>query len=330
MTGTAVHPWRRHGPAFALLGVVAALALAGGVATGSVDIAPQRMLAALWVDDGSTEAAIVRDLRLPRTLTAFGVGALLAVAGALMQVLLRNPLGDPYVLGVSGGAAAAVLGGMLLGVAAPAQPAVAFVGALASMLLVFALGRPGGAPSTDRLLLTGVVVASGWAALISFTLSLAPPGALPGMLFFLMGDLADASTPWLTGLALAAGLAAAFALGRDLDLLALGELRAMALGVDVRRLRILVYALSSLLTAVAVSTAGGVGFVGLVAPHLVRLAAGSAHRWVLPASALLGGALLTVADTVARVAVAPRQLPVGVITALLGVPTFLLLLYRRR
>jgi iron complex transport system permease protein len=321
---------RRHAAAFAVLAALAAAALVGGIATGSAEIPLRRVLAALWADDGSPEAAIVRDLRLPRTLTAFDVGGLLAVAGALMQVLLRNPLGDPYILGVSGGAAAAVLGGALLGLAAPAQPAVAFVGALASMLLVFALGRPGGEASTDRLLLTGVVVASGWAALISFALSVAPPGQLPGMLFFLMGDLADASTPWLAGLALGAGLLAAFALGRDLDLLALGELRAAALGVDVRRLRLLVYALSSLLTAVAVSTAGGVGFVGLVAPHMVRLAGGSAHRWVLPAGALLGGALLTLADTLARVAVAPRQLPVGVLTALLGVPVFLLLLHRRR
>jgi iron complex transport system permease protein len=320
---------RRHGPALGLLAVAAAAAVGVAVATGSVEISLQRVLAVLWADDGSTEAAIVRELRLPRTLTAFGVGGLLAVAGALMQVLLRNPLGDPYVLGVSGGAAAAVLAGAVLGVSALAQPAVAFLGALASMLLVFALGRPGGAPTTDRLLLTGVVVASGWAALISFTLSLAPPGQLPGMLFFLMGDLAAASTPWLAGLGLAVGLLAAFALGRDLDLLALGELRAAALGVDVRRLRTLVYVLSSLLTAVAVSTAGGVGFIGLVAPHMVRLAGGSAHRWVLPASALLGGTLLTVADTVARVAVAPRQLPVGVLTALLGVPVFLALLHRR-
>jgi iron complex transport system permease protein len=320
---------RRHGRALGLLAVAAAAAVGVAIATGSVEISLQRVLAVLWADDGSTEAAIVRELRLPRTLTAFGVGGLLAVAGALMQVLLRNPLGDPYVLGVSGGAAAAVLAGAVLGASALAEPAVAFLGALASMLLVFALGRPGGAPTTDRLLLIGVVVASGWAALISFTLSIAPPGQLPGMLFFLMGDLADASTPWLAGLGLAVGLLAAFALGRDLDLLALGELRAAALGVDVRRLRMLVYALSSLLTAVAVSTAGGVGFIGLVAPHMVRLAGGSAHRWVLPASALLGGTLLTVADTVARVAVAPRQLPVGVLTALLGVPIFLALLHRR-
>lgn len=320
----------RRGPALALLGSAAVAALIAGVAVGTVAIPPARLLEVLLSDDRSTEAMIVWDLRLPRALTAFAVGGALALAGALIQVLLRNPLGDPYVLGVSGGASAAVLGALLLGLPVAWHPSLAFVGAAFSMALVFALGRRGGALGVERLLLTGVVAATGWAALIGFALSVAPPAKLPGMLFFLMGDLSDAPSPWPAALALAAGLALALTFARDLDLMTLGELRAATLGVEAGRLRVGLYLTSSLLTAVAVSTAGGIGFVGLVAPHMVRLAGGSDHRWVLPGSVLLGGALLALADTAARVAVAPRQLPVGVLTALVGVPLFLHLLHRRR
>ena len=316
--------------ALTLLAAVAVAALVASVALGTVSIPPARLLAVLLDDDRSTEALILWDLRLPRTLTAFAVGGSLALAGALIQVLLRNPLGDPYVLGVFGGASPAVLAALLAGLPVAWQPGLAFVGAAVSMALVFALGSRVGVLGVERLLLTGVVVATGWAALISFALSVAPPAQLPGMLFFLMGDLADAPTPWPAAIALVAGLALALAFARDLNLLTLGELRAATLGVEVGRLRLGLYLLSSLLTAVAVSTAGGIGFVGLVAPHMVRLAGGSDHRWVLPGAVLLGGALLTLADTAARVAVAPRQLPVGVLTALVGVPLFLYLLHRRR
>jgi iron complex transport system permease protein len=317
-------------PALALLGATAVAALLVAVAVGTVPIPPARLLAVLFNPDGSTEALILWELRLPRALTAFAVGGALALAGALIQVLLRNPLGDPYVLGVSGGASAAVLAALLLGLPAAWQPGLAFVGATVSMALVFALGRREGLLAVERLLLTGVVVATGWAALIGFALSIAPPAQLPGMLFFLMGDLADAPSPWPATGALVVGLGLALAFARDLNLLTLGELRAATLGVEAGRLRVGLYLLASMLTAVAVSTAGGIGFVGLVAPHMVRLAGGSDHRWVLPGAALLGGTLLVLADTAARVAVAPRQLPVGVLTALVGVPLFLYLLNRRR
>jgi len=320
----------RRGSALALLGAAAAATLAVGIAVGTVPIAPRRLIEVLLADDRSVDALIVWDLRLPRVLTAFAVGGALALAGALIQVLLRNPLGDPYVLGVSGGASAAVLAALLVGLPAAWHPGLAFVGATSSMALVFALGRRGGVLAVERLLLTGVVVAAGWAALIGFVLSIAPPAQLPGMLFFLMGDLSDAPPPWPAALALAVGLALALAFARDLNLLTLGELRASTLGVETGRLRVGLYLLSSLLTAAAVSTAGGIGFVGLVAPHMVRLAGGSDHRWVLPGSVLLGGSLLTLADTAARTAFAPRQLPVGVLTALVGVPLFLYLLHRRR
>ena len=320
----------RRGRALALLGSATVAALVAAVAIGTVPIPPARLLAVLLADDRSTEALIVWDLRLPRALTAFAVGGALALAGALIQVLLRNPLGDPYVLGVSGGASAAVLAALLLALPAGWQPGLAFVGAAISMALVFALGRRGRVLAVERLLLTGVVVATGWAALIGFALSVAPPARLPGMLFFLMGDLSDAPSPWPAVLALAVGLTLALAFARDLNLLTLGELRASTLGVETARLRVGLYLLSSLLTAIAVSTAGGIGFVGLVAPHMVRLAGGSDHRWVLPGSVLLGGALLVLADTAARVAFAPRQLPVGMLTALVGVPLFLYLLNRSR
>ena len=313
-----------------LLAAAAFAAVALGLASGSVAIPPGRLLTLLVTPDGGVESTIVWELRLPRVLAAFAVGGALALAGALVQVLLRNPLGDPYVLGVSGGASAAVLGALLLGLPVLAHPAAAFVGALASTALVFALGRRDGVLAVDRLLLTGIVVATGWAAIVSFTLSVSAVEQLRPMLFFLMGDLSDVTTAWPPVLALAAGLTATLPFARDLNLLALGDLRAASLGVATAPLHLLVYVVSSLLTAAAVSAAGGIGFVGLVAPHLARLVGGSDHRWVLPGAVLLGGTLLTLADTLARVLIAPRQLPVGVVTALLGVPGFLALLHGRR
>ena len=266
---------------------------------------------------------ILWELRLPRALTAFAVGALLGLAGALMQVLLRNPLGDPYVLGVSGGAACAVLLAMLLGLPLLWLAPLAFAGALASTVLVFALARVG-----QNLLLTGVVLAAGWGAAISFILSTSPPVQLPGMLFWLMGDLSGAPAPGLAWAVLVAGLLLTLPLARELNLLGRGDSAAASLGVATGRLRWQVYVLASLLTGTAVSIAGSIGFVGLIAPHLVRLLLGSDHRLVLPGAALLGGGLLVLADTLARTLIAPQQLPVGVLTALLGVPLFLLLLRR--
>lgn len=294
---------------------------------GSTAIPSSEIWHYLLADDGSLHDRIINELRLPRALSAFAVGAMLALAGALMQVLLRNPLGDPYVLGISGGAASAVLAGMLLTVSAAWLPGLAFLGALLSMLLVFALAdyrHDGG----DRLLLTGVVIAAGWSALIGFVLSLSPPVRLPGMLFWLMGDLSDALAPTLPLIVAALGLALALAMARDLNLAVYGMDHAAALGVDPKRLRLQVYFLASLLTAVAVSSAGAVGFVGLITPHAVRLLIGSDHRILLPTSAALGGSLLVIADSIARTLISPMQLPVGVLTALLGVPVFLFLLRR--
>ena len=277
---------------------------------------------------GSLDAQILWQLRLPRMTTAFVTGALLGVAGALMQVLLRNPLADPYILGVSGGASVGALLTMVAGAGTLVLQAGAFGGALASMLLVFSLAHGRGGWDTTRLLLTGVVLAAGWGAVISLLLALNSDSRLQGMLFWLMGDLSFASTPWPGTLLLLLLIPAAVVVSPALNLLASGELQAAALGVAVPRLRVFIYIVASLATAAAVTQAGNIGFVGLIAPHMLRLAGARDYRVLIPAVLLLGGALLSVADALSRLLIQPRQLPVGVLTALLGVPLFLLLLYR--
>ncbi|ATJ82054.1 iron(III) dicitrate transport system permease protein FecD [Halomonas beimenensis] len=312
------------------------LALAGlfaqglALALGSVALAPGELLAVLAGDGEALHRTLVLELRLPRALAAFGTGALLALAGALMQILLRNPLADPYVLGLSGGASVAALAAMLAGLAATLVAGAAFAGALASTLIVFGLAHGGGSWTPTRLLLTGVVMAAGWGALITFLLAVSPVERLPGMLYWLMGDLAYAGSPWPVLAVAATGLVVVLPLGRTLNVLARGGLQAAALGVAVRPLEWTLYLLASLVTAVAVTTAGSVGFVGLMVPHMLRLRLGNDQRVILPASLLAGGTLLTLADSLARTLIAPQQLPVGVITALLGVPTFLYLLHRSR
>ncbi len=327
--GAIRHPLAGRLPRLGLLLALALVALGGALAVGSVTIPPSDLWHLLWHPDDSAHARILHELRLPRVLSAFAVGALLALAGALMQVLLRNPLADPYVLGVSGGAAVAMLGAMLAGWPLVWQPPAAFVGALASVLLLFVLARRG-RWNTTVLLLTGVVLAAGWSAVVSFLLSLAPGRRLPGMLFWLMGDLSDLDRPLLPGITLALALAAALWMAPGLNLATRGMTRAHALGVDTRRLQTWLYLLASGTTAVAVSLAGTIGFVGLVAPHMTRLLLGGDHRLLLPGAALAGGTLLLLADTAARTLLAPRQLPVGVLTASIGVPLFLYLLYRSR
>ncbi|TMW11753.1 iron ABC transporter permease [Alloalcanivorax gelatiniphagus] len=316
--------------ALALLAVAGALALGLSLAVGSVPISAAQLWAALTGGGDPLHRELVLSLRLPRALAAFATGGLLGLAGALMQVLLRNPLADPYVLGLSGGAAVGALGAMLVGLAAIWVPGAAFAGALLSTLLVFGLAQGVGGWTPTRLLLTGVVVAAGWGAVVTFLLTLSPAERLPGMLYWLMGDLSYARSPWPAWLLLVPATLLVLPLARGLNVLARGPLQAASLGVAVRPLEITVYVLASALTAMAVSTAGSVGFVGLVVPHMLRLALGNDQRLILPASVLAGGALLTLADTLARTLLAPQQLPVGVITALLGVPTFLLLLYRSR
>jgi iron complex transport system permease protein len=320
---------RRALVVLALLAVAAALSLLLSLAVGSVALAPGKVWAALLGRGDSMAVEVVRNLRLPRALAAFACGGLLALAGALMQVLLRNPLADPYVLGISGGAAVGALGAMLLGVGAGlGMGAAAFAGALAAMGLVFGLARGDGSWTQTRLLLTGVIVAAGCGAVVALMLSLAPDQQLRGMLFWLMGDAGEASAPLPTLLILAVGLIVALFFARELNLLTRGPVLAATLGVNVAQLRLVLYFLASLLTATAVTSVGSVGFVGLVVPHLVRLLLGNDQRLLLPAATLAGAALLTLADTLARTLIAPQQLPVGVLTALIGVPVFLFLLAR--
>ncbi|WP_417530900.1 FecCD family ABC transporter permease [Marinobacter lipolyticus] len=300
------------------------------VGTGSVSVAPGQVLAVFLGEGSNLQQTLVLELRLPRTLSAFATGGLLAVAGALMQVLLRNPLADPYVLGLSGGAAVGALLAMLAGLGGLIISGSAFAGALLATLMVFGLAHGTGSWTPSRLLLTGVVVAAGWGAVITLMLAISPAQRLPGMLYWLMGDVSYARSPWpALGFLLLVCLLVV-PLGRSLNVLARGPMQAAALGVAVRPLEWTIYILASLLTATAVTMAGSIGFVGLVVPHMLRLVLGNDQRLILPACALAGGTLLVLADTLARVVIAPEQLPVGVITALLGVPTFLYLLYRSR
>jgi iron complex transport system permease protein len=317
-------------PAFTALFLATLVAFALTLAVGSVPLDLTTIARAVFGAGDDTSRAIVRDLRLPRAIAGFATGGALALAGALLQALLRNPLADPYVLGVSGGAAVGALAAMLLGVAATFVPITAFGGALVSTVVVFGLGHGAGAWSPTRLLLTGVVVAAGWGAVVALLLSVAPEAQLRGMLFWLIGDLSAPPVVWTPLIVLAAGLAAALPFARDLNVLARGEALAAALGVTVTRVAWLLFMDAALLTAVAVTTAGAIGFVGLIVPHAVRRVVGNDQRILLPAVVLAGGALLLIADTLARVIVAPAQLPVGVVTALIGVPVFLYLLARGR
>ena len=232
------------------------------------------------------------------------------------------------MLGLSGGAATGALLAMLAGLGTTLVSGAAFAGALVSTVIVFGTAHGTGSWTPTRLLLTGVVVAAGWGALISFLLAVSPARELPGMLFWLMGDMTNAGSPWAPLAMLAVAAAAALPFGRHLNLLARGPQQAAALGLPVRRMEWGVYLAAALITAVAVTVAGSVGFVGLIIPHMLRLLIGFDQRIILPASALAGGTLLVLADTLARTIIAPEQLPVGVITAMLGVPIFLWLLHR--
>ena len=300
------------------------------MASGSAAISIAEAFQTLSGDAPDNIRALVIDLRLPRALTAFGVGGLLAVAGVLMQVLLRNPLAEPYILGSSGGAAVAALTAMLLGWGSALVDLAAFGGAMAATLLVFSIAQGTGSWTPTRLLLTGVVLAAGFSAATTLLLALSPDQNLRGMLFWLMGDLSFAYSPARSLWLLAAISISGVLIARHLNVLARGELQAAIVGLPVATFRLIIFAVTALATAISVTTVGVVGFIGLVVPHLIRLVVGSDHRIVLPASALAGGSLLVIADTLARTVMAPRQLPVGALTAALGVPLFLLLMSRSR
>lgn len=275
---------------------------------------------------------IIRNLRAPRAVLAFLVGGALGVAGAGLQAVVRNPLADPFLLGLSGGAGLGAVLAIALHLTGPwALPIAAFAGALAALTLVYRLGLIGGAALDPRILLLGGVAVGAFAAAITTAIvALADAAELRNAFLWLWGGLSSAS--WDSVLVVAlytpVPLAVLLAAARPLDLLALGEEPASYLGADVEVVKRRVYLAASLLTAVAVAVSGVIGFVGLVVPHIARIAWGHRHRALLPAAFLAGGTLLALADTIARTVVAPRELPVGVVTALIGVPLFVLLLRR--
>ncbi len=278
------------------------------------------------------ERTILYSIRIPRVLLAGLVGAALSCAGVVFQALLRNPLADPYVLGVSGGAAVGAISAIVIGLGSLpfGIPGLAFTGGLLSILLVWGISGATGDRRTDRMLLAGIIVNAFFSALIMFLVSTAGGEQIHSVVFWLMGDLAMAGERdiWLTALFLAAGFAVMFFHARDLNILITGEGTALQLGIPVQRTRMILLVSASLVTGAAVSVSGVIGFVGLVVPHIVRMRFGSDHRLLLPASLLFGSAFLMAADTVARIVLAPAELPVGVITALCGAPYFAYLMKR--
>jgi iron complex transport system permease protein len=327
----------RVASALSLLAVLAVAALLVALVTGSSALGPGEVWRALVGGDATPSASdIVLRVRLPRALLAMAVGASLAVAGVLFQALLRNPLADPYVLGVSGGAA---LGGIFvlalgstLGLGYGAVPPAAFLGAtLTTVLLYFIAGvRGGGSPT--HLLLTGVVFNAFASAAIVFLASLSGMAEGSNIFLWLIGSLSAIRgevTGWVV-LFLVAGLACALPMTRGLNLLALGDESAQQLGVDVERQRRLLLLATSFMVGAAVSAAGLIGFVGLIIPHLLRLVLGPDHRLLVPAAAFGGAIFLVLCDTAARTLPGGRELPVGAITAVAGGPLFLWLLRRQQ
>src|SRR5246500_5206013 len=313
-------------------GLAALMALAVAVffaslLIGSSGIGAGRVAAALAGSGDDAARTVLTVVRLPRVLAAFGVGSLLALAGVLLQALFRNPLADPYVLGVSGGAAIGALLAMIAGAAAASVQLGAIVGALGAVAIVYFLARSGGTP---RLLLTGVVLASACGALVSVLLALADASRVRGMVFWLAGDLEWSLSPALSAGAAALAVAVAVVVARPLNVLAAGELRARTVGLALEAWRTVLFVACAALTALAVVSAGTVGFIGLITPHAVRLSFGSSdHRIVAPAAALAGGMLLAAADLIARTVASPRQLPGGALMALVGAPLFVALLRSR-
>src|SRR6185436_4040203 len=321
--------WFGPGSARRLIALLslAAVVFAAALLIGTSGISLRGALAALAGSGDDAARAVLLDVRLPRLLAAFGVGGLLAVAGVLLQALFRNPLADPFVLGVSGGAAIGALLAMLASAAAVVVQSGAAIGALVAVSAVYVLARGGG---TARLLLTGVVMASACGALISVLLAVADSSRVRSMVFWLAGDLGWAPSPTVSVFSAIVAVAIAVLLARPLNVLAAGELRARSVGLEVDAWRPLIFIACAAITSVAVVSAGTVGFVGLITPHAVRLLfRTSDHRVVAPAAAVLGGTLLAAGDLVARTIAAPRQLPVGAIMALVGAPLFIALLRHR-
>ncbi len=310
-----------------LVAVIAAAVAMGGVHLGLGDV----WSGLLGAEAHSETAVIVRQIRLPRVILAALVGAALAVSGTVLQALLRNPLADPYVLGISSGAAlgaivALYVGGRL----AEASPLMAFAGAAVTVAWVYLLGRRGGRLASYTLLLAGVITASFLSALILFILTLLSTRDVRGIAFWLMGDLSVVTDVQLRVLipVIALAIALVYLFAKDLNILLLGEKEAAHLGVNVTQVETITFLLASLLTGMAVSVSGAIGYLGLLVPHLGRMVVGSDHRTLLPTAALGGAIDLVISDTLARTVVSPAELPVGAVTAVAGAPVFIYLLRR--
>lgn len=318
---------------WALLMAAVAVAALLGLAIGPVRLTPWEAWAALTGDGDITSVAIMRDIRAPRVALAALVGAALAMSGAALQGTMRNALAEPYLLGVSGGAAVGAVVALAMRAPYGLVPVGAFSGAVAAVILVLAIARAGGGrPDPRVLLMAGVVVGAFANAVIMIALASSPPDATRNALWWMMGSVAAATwaqVAWLAVYALLAG-GALLVFAPEIDVLALGDEAAAGLGVTVERAGRRAYVLASLLAAATVAAAGLVGFVGLVVPHLVRARAGRQHRAVIAAAGLAGAALVIGADLVARTLRAPNELPLGAVTALGGVPFFLAQLRRFR
>jgi iron complex transport system permease protein len=321
------------------LAVLAVCSLCLSGMTGSVAVAPADLpaaLAELLHGRADTMAATLLELRLSRAMVAFVTGAALSLAGVMMQALLRNPLADPYVLGISAGASVGALAALISLGALWMVDASAFGGAVAVSMMLYLLARrdlAGGSAAgggASLLLLTGVILSSACMAMVTLLLSIAPESRLRGMVFWMIGDLGGAPMRALPWLVLAGALVFALRSARSLNVLALHAEAAATLGVRVGALRKGLFFCSGVLTASAVTSAGSIGFVGLIVPHACRFAVGPDHRLLVPVATLAGGTFLVLADILARTVLAPQQLPVGVVTALIGAPFFLYQLHQLR
>jgi iron complex transport system permease protein len=325
----------RAAAGLAILTAVAAGALLVSVRFGAVSLGLGEIVDAIRGVGAPSAVAIVRDLRLPRAVQAALVGAALSASGATFQALLRNPLADPYILGVSGGAAVGAVSAVVLGVSiaqAWVVPLAAFVGALVAIIVVLRIALMVGQTLDTRiLLLAGVVVGAFFNACILLVLTFADVESFRSAIFWMMGSLAGASWSkvWVLALYLVPGTLVLITMARSLNLFAIGEETAAYLGTPVERTKYVAYGTASLLAAAAVALSGVIGFVGLITPHVVRLIWGSDYRFLIPAASLLGAALLSLTDALARTVAAPIELPVGVVTAFVGVPFFVWLLRRR-
>lgn len=304
-----------------IAGLVAAVAVAISVGSESVSVfAPDEQ-----------GRAILLDIRIPRVLLGACVGASLALAGASLQALLRNPLAEPYLLGVSNGAALGTLiAFVLLGDVASARPVLAFAGAGIATFAVYQMARSKTGMNVERLVLAGVIITTFLSSIIVLLTSLLDAARLRGYTFWLLGDLSQATYNgfYMTLAAAVSGTILLTSQARALNLMMIGERDAFDHGVEIGRVRIIVFGMASVLVGTSVAASGSVGYVGLIVPHIVRLVVGSDNRLVVPMSAFAGAIFVVLADTVARTAIAPRELPVGAITALIGAPLFIFLLRR--